>query len=129
MSRIILPPWVKLPEEEPDAPAAPEAPEDLTRDLAIAAIDEETEAALLSLSPSDDLRAFTLTRISRSVFGVYTGTAPPTRHPEYELVTIFSRATADAPWVQEARFVRVPGSKNPIARLDAYGRPLELEES
>ncbi len=100
---------------------APDAPPELSRDIAINLVDDDEATALEGLPPSQDCMAYTRVILIREVFAVLTASMPPTMHPEYELVTVWRRASAASEWRMHERWIRAPGGDvDPLARLDEH---------
>ncbi len=91
---------------------------------AIEAMCADEAAALDALPRADDsLMAYTRCIVTRDVFAIVTASIPPTMHPEYEVVTVWSRASAAAEWRMDDRWIRAPGGDvDPLARLDEHFR-------
>ncbi len=100
---------------------APDAPPELSRDIAIKSVSDDEATALKELPPSQDCMAYTRVILIREVFAVLTASMPPTMHPEYEMVTVWRRASRTLAWRMHERWVRAPGGDvDALARLDEH---------
>ncbi len=95
----------------------------ISHDDAIEAVCADETAVLDALPRGTDLSAYTRCIVSRHVFAILTAGIPPTMHPEYEMVTVWRRASRAAEWRMHERWVRAPGGDvDPLARLDEHFR-------